>query len=136
MIVPEYFPTGKRWMSTRLIPITGSDGEVNQIIGISTDVTDQKQAEEVIKKSFRYNRSLIESCIDPLVVINPDGRITYVNTATEGMTGYSREDLIGTDFAKYYSDPEKERSGYLSVLKDGLVSGYPGKAQHIGTPKW
>jgi PAS domain S-box-containing protein len=46
--VLESFPGGARWISTRLTPILGPAGNVIQILGISTDVTDRKQAEEAL----------------------------------------------------------------------------------------
>jgi len=47
-----------------------------------------------------------------------------VNAATVRVTGHSREELIGTDFSKYFTDPEKARAGYEKVFRDGLVTDY------------
>jgi PAS domain S-box-containing protein len=73
----------------------------------------------------RYNRSLIEASVDPLVTIGPDGKITDVNISTESVTGYSREDLIGNDFSDYFTEPEKAREGYQQVFQEGTVLDYP-----------
>jgi len=54
------------------------------------DITERKKAEEIIRLSNIYNRSLIEASLDPLVTIGYDGKITDVNEATEKVTGYSR----------------------------------------------
>ncbi len=77
-----------------------------------------------------YNRSLIEASLDPLVTIGPDGKITDVNGATEQVTGYSRNELIGTDFSDYFTEPEKARTGYQQVFTDGEVRDYPLEIQH------
>lgn len=71
-----------------------------------------------------YNRSLLEASIDPLVTIGRDGRIMDVNHATELVTGRTREELIGTDFSGYFSEPEKASSGYQKVFRDGYVRDY------------
>ena len=71
-----------------------------------------------------YNRSLIEASLDPLVTIGPDGRITDVNAATEMATGRTREELIGTDFSDYFTEPEKARAGYEHVFREGMVRDY------------
>jgi PAS domain S-box-containing protein len=63
--------------------------------------------------------------MDPLVTINPDGRIADVNTSTEKVTGYSRKELIGTDFSNYFTEPERAKEGYLRVFADGTVRDYP-----------
>jgi len=88
-----------------------------------------KKAEEV-KLACLYNRSLIEASLDPLVTIGPDGKITDVNNATETVTGYSRDELIGTDFLDYFTEPEKARQGYQEVFREGFVQDYPLEIQH------
>ena len=77
-----------------------------------------------------YNRSLIEASLDPLVTIGPDGKITDVNEATELITGYSRDELIGTDFTNYFTEPEKAKKVYQEVFKEGFVSEYDLEIQH------
>ena len=63
--------------------------------------------------------------MDPLVTIGPDGKITDVNTATETITGHSRDKLIGTDFSNYFTEPQKAKLGYQRVFKEGNVRDYP-----------
>src|SRR4051812_11486376 len=70
-------------------------------------------------------RSLIEASLDPLVTINSAGEITDVNTAAENVTGVARNKLIGSDFAIYYTEPEKAREAYRTAFKDGQVTNYP-----------
>ena len=65
----------------------------NHTSGSVTDAFDQ------VRHASAYNRSLIEASLDPLVTINPDGTISDVNAATVKITGFSREELIGTDFS-------------------------------------
>ena len=74
---------------------------------IAKDITERKKAEEALRLSNLYNRSLIEASLDPLVTIGPDGKIMDVNGATEHVTGYSRSELIGTDFSDYFTEPGK-----------------------------
>ncbi len=99
-------------------------------ISVHQDITDRKQAEEALRAVNAYNRSLIEASIDPLVTISPDGKITDVNAATERVTGYTRDVLIGTDFSNYFSDPEVARVGYRRVFTEGHVRDYPLEIRH------
>ena len=94
------------------------------------DVTERKRVERKLKMASVYNRSLIETSLDPLVTICPDGKITDVNIATEQVTGHSREGLIGTDFSKYFTDPEKVRAGYRQVFREGMVRDYELEIRH------
>ena len=78
-----------------------------------------------LKSANKYNRSLLEASLDPLVTIGPDGTITDVNHSTEKVTGFSRFELFGTDFSEYFTEPEKARKGYQKVFKEGFVLDYP-----------
>ena len=60
---------------------------------------------EVLKGASFYARSLIEVSLDPLVTISATGQIADVNRATELVTGVSRDELIGSDFSDYFTEP-------------------------------
>lgn len=101
------------------------------VFAAARDITVQRQASA-------YARSLIEASLDPLVTISPDGKITDVNEATAKVTGVVREQLIGSDFSTYFTEPEKARQGYQQVFAKGFVSDYPltirrkdGKLTHV-----
>ncbi|MFB3766634.1 MAG: PAS domain-containing protein, partial [Methanotrichaceae archaeon] len=100
-------------------------GNVLGVFAAARDVTAQKQASQ-------YARSLIESSLDPLVTISGDGKITDVNEATVKVTGIPREQLIGTDFSNYFTEPEKARKGYQQVFARGFVTDYPLTIRHKG----
>ena len=104
-------------------PFTDFDGSP-MILEMDIDITERKKAEEDIRLSNIYNRSLIEASLDPLVTIGLDGKITDVNKATEQVTGYSRNELIGTDFTNYFTEPEKAKKGYQEVFSVGFVYDY------------
>ena len=77
-----------------------------------------------------YNRSLLEASLDPLMTIGHDGKISDVNAAAETVTGYSRGELIGTDFSKYFRDPGKARAAYEQVFRGEVVRGYSLELRH------
>ena len=99
-------------------------GNVLGVFAAARDITAQKQASQ-------YARSLIEASLDPLVTISPEGKITDVNEATVKVTGVPREKLIGTDFANYFTEPEKAREGYQQAFAKGFVTDYPLTIRHI-----
>ena len=100
------------------------------ILETTRDITDRKQAEEKLCAASLYARSLIEASLDPLVTISAAGKITDVNEATEGVTGLSRQELIGSDFSSYFTEPEKANAGYRQVFTDGFVRDYPLTIRH------
>ena len=64
------------------------------------------------------------------MTLSSEGNITDVNRATELVTGYPKEKLIGTRFSDYFTDPRKARQGYLQVLREGHVPDYPLEIRH------
>jgi PAS domain S-box-containing protein len=104
-----------------LLPVKEADGKIVGLVFTLIDVTGRKKAEEELRRANAYNRSLIEAGLDPLVTIGPDGKITDVNAATEAATGRSRNDLIGTDFSVYFTEPDRARAVYQQVFREGSV---------------
>jgi PAS domain S-box-containing protein len=78
-----------------------------------------------LKLASQYSLSLIEASRDPLFTISPNGKITDTNDATVQVTGVSREQLIGSDFIDYFTEPQKAREGYKKVFSKGFVVDYP-----------
>ncbi len=97
---------------------------------LALEISERRAAEERLKTVSRYTRSLIEASLDPLVTISPEGKITDVNEGSIKATGVRREELIGTDFSDYFTEPEKARAGYLQVLSRGYVTDYPLTIRH------
>ncbi|MGZ4921253.1 MAG: PAS domain S-box protein [Halobacteriota archaeon] len=105
-------------------------GNVQGVFAAARDITELKRTEEQLRATSHYARSLLEASLDPLVTISAEGKITDVNKATEGVTGYSRDELIGSDFSDYFTEPDKANTGYQQVFADGVVRDYPLAVRH------
>jgi PAS domain S-box-containing protein len=99
-------------------------GKILGVFAAARDVTKQRQA------GAQYVRSLLEAALDPLVTISPEGKITDVNEATVKVTGLLREELIGTSFSDYFTEPDKANEGYQLVFDQGSVTDYPLTLRH------
>ncbi len=126
----EHYETQRKRKDGAIIDVSLSispiKDEVGEIVGISKiirDITGQKRVAQ-------YARSLIESSLDPLVTISPEGKITDVNEATAQVTGVAREKLIGSDFSNYFTEPDKAREGYRQVFSKEKVTDYPLTIRH------
>jgi PAS domain S-box-containing protein len=117
-------------VSVTVSPIKTPSGDIVGASTVARDISDRKRAEEALQRASAYNRSLIEASLDPLVTISGEGKVTDVNTATERVTGYSRNELIGTDFANYFTDPSRAREGYQQAFRDGSVRDYELEIRH------
>jgi diguanylate cyclase (GGDEF)-like protein/PAS domain S-box-containing protein len=94
-------------------------------IAISVLIEYSKQgrlrSEQLLRKANAYHRGLIETSLDPLITIDANGLITDVNTATEVVTGWPRDALIGTAFCNYFADPGQAQAGYQEAFHTGSV---------------
>jgi PAS domain S-box-containing protein len=77
-----------------------------------------------------YASSLIEASLDPLIAINIHGKVTDMNQAKVDITGIERNKLIGTNFADYFTEPEKARKVYEEVFSKGFITDCPLTFKH------
>jgi len=104
-------------------PIRDAGGAIVGASTIARDVTKQIQA-------FDAARGMIESSLDSLVAISPEGKITDANEATVRLTGVPRDKLIGTSFSDYFTEPEKAEEIYQLVFTEGMAVDYPLTMHH------
>jgi protein-histidine pros-kinase len=69
-----------------LSPLGTEEGTM--VMSAVRDITDRKKAEQKF-------RGLLESAPDAMVIVGRDGRIALVNSQTERLFGYQRDDLFG-----------------------------------------
>ncbi len=124
--IPFYstFEDQKGWVVGTYAPHRNARGEIIGVIATLRDITERKRVEEAHRAASAYSRSLIEASLDPMATIGLDGKITDVNAATEAATGYSRRDLVGTDFSNYFTEPDNARAGYRRIFQEGSVRDY------------
>jgi len=83
-----------------------------------------------LKLASQYSLSLIEASRDPLIVISPVGKITDMNEALVNITGFARNELKGTYFLDYFTEPQKAREVYQEVFAKGSVADSPLTLRH------
>src|ERR1019366_7125991 len=110
-------------VSLSFSPICDTDGQVVGASTIARDVTNQAHA-------FDAARGMIESSLDSLVAISPEGKITDANEATVKVTGVSREELIGTAFSDCFTEPDEANKIYQLVFAEGMALNYPLTIRH------
>ncbi len=80
----------------RLYPVLNSDGNVEKIAIFAQDLTLQHQIELALGDSEKICADLLINSPNPIIVVNPDTSIRYVNPAFEIITGFSSSELTGS----------------------------------------
>jgi PAS domain S-box-containing protein len=83
-------PEGLLTFELLLTPHENGQGQVESVVGISRDVTNRSRAEEILHKAFRHMPLLMT--ISEVAT----GEYIEVNDRFVTITGYSREETIGT----------------------------------------
>lgn len=96
------------------------NGEIAGSIGIHLDITEKKEQEEQL-----YMLSLIaEKNINAVVISDKEGKIEWVNSSFEIMSGYSNEELVGKKPGSFLQGPETNPET-IKYLKDQISKGHP-----------
>jgi len=105
-------------------PSRDEDGNIVGLVAFSTDITEQKKLEEQLREQQNYLRGLIESSVDGLVTVDSEGLISDLNEQMCRLSGYAREDLLGTAFATYFAEPDRAIAGVKETFDEGSVKDY------------
>lgn len=81
-----------------------------QVVRIyARNITEQKEAEQELKESEQFNRSLVENLPDFVVVCGPDLKVVYVNPAAGLRLGLDAHTLAGTPVLAYIPEEYHEK---------------------------
>ena len=103
-------------------PQTDENGKYIGTFGVLRDITERKQAEEMLRQSEKKYRNLIETMPDGVYRSTHEGQFVEVNPAMVKMLGYdSQEELLAIDIKRQlYFTPEDRESLILDTSSIGL----------------
>lgn len=89
-------------------PLFGKDGDVEQVIEVSHDITPRRQAEEALRKSEEMYRAIFQTSEAAAIMIEEDTTISLANSGFERVSGYSKEEVEGKkSWAEFVAKPEQ-----------------------------
>jgi PAS domain S-box-containing protein len=77
-----------RWIGARGRCVSGENGKATRLIGVSIDITAQKQTQDLF-------RLATEASPSGVILVDHGGRIVLVNSHAEKLFGYQRDELVG-----------------------------------------
>lgn len=100
------------------VKLKNSRGEVVGLIGISKDITNQRQQEDDLKLADIVYQNSSEA----MMVTNNKNEIIAINPALSNITGYSKSELIGKD-PKIFSSGKQSRQFYKVMWEEIKLTG-------------
>jgi len=140
----------KRWLQTIKRPIIGKDGRANQVLGVSTDITERKKVEEALRQlnetleqriaertaALRESERRLQGMLDhsPNLIFMKDleGRYIDANKQFEQTFHLMRQDIIGRTDHDIFPPEQADsfRANDLAVLEAGRSLQFEEVAQH------
>ncbi|WP_339304477.1 PAS domain S-box protein [Paenibacillus sp. FSL R5-0519] len=108
------------WMETLAKPVTEERGKSVQIVSISRDITQHKDADRRLRESRQRYRSLFEHNPAAVYSLNLEGKYSAVNSKLVQMLEIPRNKLIGKSFLSNLDKCEVQYGEhYFEMVKQG-----------------
>jgi len=130
------------WLNISGSAVKDDEGNIIGSVGLLTDITEQKQAEEALSESEEKYKTLVNSTLQGVVIAQTNPvRLAFANPAMTQISGYTPEKLVGMgpneiaeliyeeDRQRFFSNFQKRIQGidfshqdeYRIVTKDGTI---------------
>ena len=123
MINHFVYPDGRSaWFDLRISPVPMG------ILVLSVDISDQKAAEEELRRSREDLATTLECMAEGVIATDLQGRVTGMNPAAQALTGWPKEEGLGCaleDLVEFLDQKTHARIDHVvdRVLRDGLKIG-------------
>ncbi len=122
--VLNYAKNGKPyWINLNVDPMLNEEGETQGFIGIETDITPRKQAEDALAASAAHAQAVLNHVLDGIITIDGKGIIGSFNLAAARTFGYEEKEVIGRNIKMLM--PEPHRGRHDDYLRDYQAGGLP-----------
>ena len=110
------------WFSNSGVAIKGAGGETVNFLGVATDITDRKNAENMILAERDFSRAIIDSLPGLFYIINSEGRFINWNRNLNTFTGCSDDELSQMSIIQLTPETNLQQAG--SAIQEVLTKGH------------
>ncbi len=146
------------WIDVSARLIRDKNGAPKEILGITRDISNRKQAKEALRESEEKYRSLVEGSLQGVVIAQNDPlRLSFANSAMTTLTGFETEELCAMnpkqlanlihadDRSRFFANFQQRLDGnnptprneYRVITKSGdvvWVHSFSSRIDYLGSP--
>jgi PAS domain S-box-containing protein len=94
--------------------------------GIIRDITERKRAEEALQEAATRLRTVADTAVDGLILIDANGSVSMFNRACERLFGYGAEEVIGKNVkclmpSPYHEEHDRYLDNYHRTSKRKII---------------
>jgi PAS domain S-box-containing protein len=108
-----------KWVRERAELEVSKGGVLTGGFGTVEDITERKRIENELKETSEYLENLLNYANAPIIVWDPEFKITKFNHAFEHLSGYKAEETLGKHLSVLF--PEKSRQESLTEIQHTLA---------------
>ncbi len=111
------------WVCSSGRAMYDDQGEYAGMIVCTSDINERKRAEEALQKSEERYRTILEEMEEGYQEVDLAGNYTFFNDAYVRVFGYSRDEMMGTNFSLYSAEEDMTNKilyAYNQMYKTGI----------------
>jgi PAS domain S-box-containing protein len=112
-----------RWHLIQVVVLHDAEGEVLKFVGTTTDIDDQKRAEEALRESEHESRLIVDSIPGLIAVLDKSGELERLNQPVLDYLGKSLEE--SRPWAVDGTVHPDDRPAYLQAFERSFAAGDP-----------
>jgi len=108
------------WESASISAIVDDAGRITHFLAVKEDITEHKRLEDEIRQREQHFRTLIEATSDIIVLVSPEGNMTFLSPSVQRVLGFTPEEMVNTNAFEYIhpEDFEKVRIALTKVVSE------------------
>jgi PAS domain S-box-containing protein len=111
-------------VSTAISAMRDDGGALLGYAFVSRDLSDVTAADEALRQSEEQFQLLMRGVVDyAIYMLDRDGYISSWNAGAERIKGYTKEEILGCHFSRFYTDPDREAGMPEYALRTALREG-------------
>jgi PAS domain S-box-containing protein len=106
-----------RYIQDSGTPVSDEQGNIVGYDGLMSDRTEQRKLEAELVENEEFLSTVLSNAPNPIIVINEDTSIEYVNPALERLTGFSNSEVVNCkEPYPWYVDKKAQKASSFSEM--------------------